>query len=119
MDNKLLQILIEKGHIIIGTEIDANHDSHGLGGSRTRVIGNFTITSIGINRKDEIVLKCMNSYSGEYFNIKALDIINIDGMTPERLAENFMISVDGSNIKLAGKRRGRRPKNYIEEEYEM
>jgi hypothetical protein len=55
----------------------------------------------------------MSAADGSSVKVRADAITMIDGMTPERFAENYMIAPDGSaTSRSSGKRRGRRPKNW-------
>ncbi len=117
MKEVLLRKLIEKAHVTIGTEIDATYNGLDLSGQMSHVFEHtFTITGIFETRKtNRILVDALSTVDGSTIRIGVDCIKAIDGMTPERFGENYMIDEDGGTIKPSGKRRGRRPKGWVEE----
>lgn len=117
MKQVLLKKLIEKDYFAPGSEIDASYKGIDISGSIMHAFQQtFTVVSLSESRKSgNLIIKAASNEDG-YMVILGVDsIINIDGMTPERFAENFMLDEDGKDIKPSGKRRGRRPKGWVEE----
>lgn len=118
MDEQLLRKLIEKDYFRAGTEVDARHKGFDLSGSPLHYFeGTYTVAALLESRKTgKLILELASVRDGYRVQVKADAILGIDGMTPLRFAENYMIAPDGSDIKLSGKRRGRRPKNWVDPE---
>lgn len=116
MQEVLLRKLIEKNYFKNGTEIDATYRGVGLDGAPVHVFEQtFTITGIFQTRKtNRILIDCFSTVDGRTIRVGVDAIVNIDGMTPERFAENYMIDTNGDEIKPSGKRRGRRPKGWVD-----
>jgi hypothetical protein len=116
MQEVLLRKLIEKEFFHTGTEIDATYRGNDLSGVPIHSFEQtFTVTGIFETRKTKrIKLDCFSTVDGRSIRIDVDNIVNIDGMTPERFAENYMIDTDGGEIKPSGKRRGRRPKGWVD-----
>lgn len=116
MQEVLLRKLIEKDYFKRGTEIDATYRGVGLDGSPVHVFEQtFTITGIFETRKTKrILIDCHSVVDGRTIRVGVGNIVNIDGMTPERFAENYMIDPEGGEIKPTGRRRGRRPKGWVD-----
>jgi hypothetical protein len=114
MQEVLLRKLIEKTYFGIGTEIDATHRALDLSGAALHAFeGTFTVLQVLERRQSKtLVLEVASTRDGSKIRIEPAQIVGIDGMTPERFAENYMIYPDGTDIKVVGKRRGRRPKNW-------
>lgn len=118
MEEHLLRKLIEKNHFMAGTEVDATHKGVDLSGSAVHEFGGtYTVTKLLESRKTgKLVLELSSVVDGFSVRVGADAIHGIDGMTPLRFAENYMVAPDGSDIKLSGKRRGRRPKGWVDPE---
>lgn len=116
MEEQLLRKLIEKNHFTTGTEVDAIHKGVDLSGTALHSFeGTYTVTSLLESRKTgKLILELASVRDGYRVRVNADAIRGIDGMTPLRFAENYMVAPDGSDIKLSGKRRGRRPKGWVE-----
>ncbi len=114
MEEFLLRKLIEKNFFNVGTEVSARHKAMDLSGRQIHLFeGNFTVSALLERKKaGTLVLDLVSTDDGSNIRIDPEQIVGIDGMTPERFAENYMINPDGSEIKVIGKRRGRRPKNW-------
>lgn len=119
MQEHLLRKLIEKNYFCVLTEVNALLKGYDIGGSAMfKFDGTYTVTGLYESRKTgKLILGVSSVVDGTTHRIGADDITMIDAMTPERFAENYLISPDGSDIKIIGKRRGRRPNNWVEEEF--
>ena len=116
MQEVLLRKLIEKNYFKHGTEIDATYRGVGLDGAPVHVFEQtYTITGIFETKKTKrILVDAFSTVDGRTIRVAVEHIINIDGMTPERFAENYMIDPEGGEIKPSGRRRGRRPKGWVD-----
>lgn len=116
MEEVLLRKLISANYFKVATEIDANVKGSSLDGQQFhRFNEQFTVTGLFESKKTgRVILTLASLRDGSKHRIGCEDITGIDGMTPERFAENYMIAPDGTEIKVTGKRRGRRPKNWNE-----
>lgn len=115
MEEKLLRELIAKNYFTQGTEVDAKYEAVDMSGkARRQFEGTYTVTRLMENRKTgKLIINLSSIRDGTMVKVPAESIFGIDGMTPTRFAENYMIAPDGGEIKLVGKRRGRRPKNWV------
>jgi hypothetical protein len=118
MNEQLLRKLIEKNYFKSGTEVDATFKGIGLSGLRLHYVeSTFTVVSVLEGQKtNKLYIDLCSTFDGEVVRIESSDILRIDGMTPERFGENYMIAGDGSEVKPQGRRRGRRPKGWKPEE---
>jgi hypothetical protein len=109
-----LRKLIEKSYFVTATEVDAKTKGIDLCGAPLHYFeGNFMVTGLFESKKTgKLIIELASTTDGEKTRVFADAITKIDGMTPERFAENYMVAPDGSDIKLTGLRRGRRPKNW-------
>lgn len=115
MQEVLLRKLIEKNYFTAMTEVDATHKGIDLSGQPLHTFeGTFTVVKLLETKKtNALVLEVVSIMGdGARMRIRPDQITAIDGMTPERFAENYMIDPAGNDIKVVGKRRGRRPKNW-------
>lgn len=115
MEEILLRKLIEKNYFKVSTEVDARARGHGIDGlCQHQFSQTYTVTGLFESKRDgAVVMGLMSAEDGSTIKVRADAITMIDGMTPERFAENYMIAPDGSDIKVTGKRRGRRPKGWV------
>lgn len=112
MKTELAKILIQKGAIRERTTIEAYHYAFGLScATNQRVKSEFYILQAK-KRGDEIIFVAFN---GEHtkLEINANDVLSVDGMDEPRLAEAYMLTESGAAIP-EGKRRGRKPKGYVD-----
>lgn len=116
MQDILLRKLIDKSFFKEGTEVDAKYRGVGLDGLPFHTFGQtFTVTGIFETRKTkQLRMDCFSTVDGRTVRIGVDNITKIDGMDPERFAENYMIDPTGEEIKVVGMRRGRRPKNWVD-----
>lgn len=121
MNEQLLRKLIEKAYFRIGTEVDATFKGRGLSGlSLHYTESTFTVANILESRKtSKVYIDLASTFDGEIVRVEPTAILRIDGMTPQRFGENYMIGEDGSEIKPLGRRRGRRPKGWKPEDDEF
>lgn len=117
MQEILLRKLIEKKFFTSATEVDAVHKGVDLSGRAMHNFENtFTVVGLMTSKNGGLILEAVSTADGSRRRIQPDQITKIDGMTPERFAENYMIAPDGGDIKVVGKRRGRRPKNWTADE---
>ena len=117
MKEALLRKLVEKGYFAVGSEIDVGYTAVDFTGAKRAFQNTFTVSMIGERRSDRsLVFKIFSINDGSHRSCGLEDIRLIEGMTPERFAENYMIDPDGEEIGSTGARRGRRPKWLIEAE---
>jgi hypothetical protein len=116
MQDILLRALIDKGHFEIGSEVNASYRGVDLSGQPVHLFEQtFTVTGIFETRKTKsLKIDCLSIVDGFTVRIGVDNITAIDGMTPERFGENYMIDAEGRTIKPTGARRGRRPKGWVE-----
>lgn len=114
MDEILLRSLITRDHFKLSTEVDVAHSTLMVGNvQKFDTVGTFSVTRIGQKRSDgTIIMEGRSTRDGRPIKFTADRIQNIDGMTPLRFAENYMVAPDGTDIPVTGARRGRRPKNW-------
>jgi hypothetical protein len=114
MQEHLLRKLIEKNHFKVSTEIDAQYKGRDLCGVPIHTFEQtYTVASLLESRKTgKLILELRSVKDGSPIRVASDAITKIDGMTPERFAENYLVDPDGNDIKVEGKRRGRRPKNW-------
>lgn len=117
MQEVLLRKLIEKNYFKKGSEIDATYKGLDLSGQMVHSFQQtYTVAAIYETTKtNRIRIDAVSNVDGQRIRIGPENILNIDGMTPERFAENYMVDIEGNAIAPSGKRRGRRPKGWIEE----
>ncbi len=114
MQEILLRSLIAKDYFKVLTEVKVRHKVLTVGHvSHVKVEDIFTITNIRERPNGTLVMEGLSTTAGDRIKFSCDDIVAIDGMTPERFAENYMIATDGTEIKVKGARRGRRPKNWV------
>jgi hypothetical protein len=111
MDKSLATKLVAKKLIKEGTEVTARYKGIGLNGeSAVFSSGIFTVNKIVPHDGDKIVLSVISTRDGLHRLITHVDIIEIDGMEPNRFASVYDIKADGKDAAIA-KRRGRKPKD--------
>lgn len=118
MREELLRKLIEKQYFKIGTEVNATFKGHDLSGlAHNYFEETFTVLALLESRKTgKLIIELGSVFDGDRVRVKTDAITMIDGMTPERFGENYMINEDGSDLKPTGRRRGRRPKGWKPED---
>ena len=121
MNSNLLNTLVAKKIVDIGTEIEAKYLAPGLDGChRETVQGVFTISKIALEEDEVTYLYCVRSTDGAKLRTKPEAIVRLDGMEPEVLGQAFDILPDGSMKKIKldefgnPVRRGRKPKHLLQ-----
>ena len=111
MENKLAEALAVKGVLPAGTEVEARYTGVGLGGvNSVKVVGYFSIVSIGKKADGSIVFVLAALRDGATHRVSAADVLNIDGMDPARFASVYGIKECGGAAAPQA-RRGRKPKD--------
>ena len=117
MENKLADALVLKGVLPAGTEVRAKHKAMGLGSvNNVQVTSDFSVARSKIREDGIVVFTLSNLRDGAQTKVLAEDILDIDGMDPVRFASVYNITADGGKAIL-GKRRGRKPKNRVVDEF--
>jgi hypothetical protein len=114
MQEHLLRTLIGKNFVKVATEVDAQYKGRDLCGVPIHTFEQtYSVGGLFESQKSgRLVLELRSTKDGSAIRVFSEAITKIDGMTPERFAENYLVAPDGSDIKVEGKRRGRRPKNW-------
>ena len=99
MRQDLLQTLIERKIVGPYTEVDVAVPIVGLGGE-----------CLDRQVRSYVIMIGADIVHGKRRTIRGQDIVAIDGMEPDRVADTYDLREDGSPKKL-GKRRGRKPKH--------
>jgi hypothetical protein len=109
VNTELIRKLIQEGVIHENTEIDACYQGVDIGGAQLAMVqGNFAIKAAKVIQGG-VFFDTVSTQDGSQRRIAAAAIVRIDGMEPERFAENYGLTPEGKPIKQ-GKRRGRKPK---------
>lgn len=96
MKSELFNTLIEKAVITEATVIDAKYYGNTLGGISTALLeDNFNYVNY---KNGYVIVKKINSNT--LYKIIPENIIALDGMAPERLAEIYNIKADGTAKKV-------------------
>lgn len=112
MKEILLSTLIDKDLFKVSTEVDINYSTITLGNvQQCNSHGTFTVSKISFSTRGRAMMEGISIADGSYVSFDVSKITAIDGMTPERFAENYLLTEDGLEIKITGKKRGRRPNN--------
>lgn len=111
MRQDLLQTLIERKIVGPYTEVDVAVPIVGLGGEcLDRQVRSYVVMDTPRLEGSTWVMIGADTVHGKRRTIRGHDIVAIDGMEPERVADTYDLCEDGSPKKL-GKRRGRKPKH--------
>ena len=116
MNSLLAEKLLAKQILKLDTEVDAIYRGTDLSGTNNvKAIGTFTITKLGRNKNQNIVLELASVVDGNKKIVPIESILKIYGMDPELLAKAFDIKPDGTDCTDAeiGKKRGRKPKEKL------
>lgn len=112
MDKSLATKLIDKRLINESTEVVARYKGSSISGD-TSVVGTdiFSVDQVlGADQEGVIFIRVTSTRDGSKRIICHRDIIEIDGMEPNRFASVYNIKADGGDAAV-GKRRGRKPKD--------
>ncbi|NJO65666.1 MAG: hypothetical protein HC836_48610 [Richelia sp. RM2_1_2] len=117
MNIHLLNTLVRRNIVALGTEIEVTYLAPGLDGyCRNLKQDIFSITEFKIENESITQIKCTRITDGAKLITTSENIIKIDGMLPKELAAAFDIKEDGSKkiVKLDEfgnpVKRGRKPK---------
>jgi len=113
MDLNFVKVLTEKGILGVNSKILAHYKAYTLDGSMIPSRGELLVKEILMQNKT-IYLIATPLFGQVKYTIGLHDIIEIDGMEPERLGRVFNVNPDGST-RSAGKKRGRKAKIKPEE----
>ncbi len=113
MNEHLLLSLWERGLFNNTSEVEINDVAPTVGHlQKCDIIETFTIRKLMRKPKSgQLVLEGISTTDGRIHRFDPDEILNIDGMIPERFAENYMVDPDGNDIPIQGARRGRKPKH--------
>jgi hypothetical protein len=103
MKRQLAEALINRGIMKPGTLLYGYTETSGLGQTLQTLPLELMMEDF-----DGVIFKCRDRL-GKKFTMHINDVKEVDGMDPIRLASVFDIKADGGN-KVAGKKRGRKPK---------
>ncbi len=112
MDKSLATKLIDKNLINENTEVVARYKGSSISGDAS-VVGTdiFSVDKVlGLVDEEKIFIQVTSTRDGSKRVICHRDIIEIDGMEPNRFASVYNIKADGGDATV-GKRRGRKPKD--------
>jgi hypothetical protein len=106
----LAKRLVEKGAIREDTEIEAYYRGHSLSClDDARLIGRFKLKVAKLSAdKTQMIFEAL-SPDRRVYRLSNDDVVNLDGMPPDRLASIYNLNIRGEDV-APGKRRGRRPK---------
>lgn len=109
MHLSLLKKLIDLNIIHEDTEIEAFYGARDLSGSVLSLTrGTFYVRSVE-STDDGYVFLAVSTVNGRLRRIHSKHLLKIDGMEPDRLAEVYFLTAEGTPVKQ-GKRRGRKPR---------
>ena len=104
MDRNLCETLVRKKLICKGTKLLATIKKVGIGETITVKPTNLVVEQI-----KGLFLTCLDIDTKQNIDIIPSQILDVDGMVPERLGKIFNINPDGT-LRAPGKKRGRKPK---------
>lgn len=111
MDITLASKLVAKKLINETTEVVARYRGSSISGDMNVVSTDiFSVMEVMEMVDDNIILVVESTRDGHRRRIFVTDILEIDGMEPNRFASVYDIKADGADAKV-GKRRGRKPKD--------
>ena len=111
MDISLATKLIAKNLINESTEVVARYRGSSISGDMNVVSTDiFSVVEVLEMVDDTILLSVQSTRDGHTRRVFVTDVLEIDGMEPNRFAAVYNIKADGSAATV-GKRRGRKPKD--------
>jgi hypothetical protein len=126
MHQNLLNILVDRGIVHQGTQIEAMYVAAGLDGCFTvDTTDLFSVLGAKKTADGNVILILSRLLDNAKLNVSANMIITIDGMPPRDLADAFDLKEDGSKKELKldefgnPVRRGRKPKHLKQEQGNM
>jgi hypothetical protein len=107
MDFKLAKVLYEKNELTQGVIIKAKYTAVDMAGRHSfETIDEFLVIYASI-KAEMLILHCSHKKSGMRRNLTHDCILEINGMTPDRIADSIDLTIDG-NAKKIGNKRGRK-----------
>lgn len=103
MKKQLAEALLNKGIMKPGTLLYGHTETSGLG----QVLQTLPL-ELMMEEFDGVTFYCRDRV-GKKYTMHIDNVLEVDGMDPVRLASVFNIKANGDN-KVAGKKRGRKPK---------
>lgn len=112
MDKSLATKLVAKNLINETTEVMARYKGSSISGDVSVVSTDvFTVAKVlGTDAEGTMFFSVNSTRDGSQRIIRHKDIVEIDGMEPNRFASVYNIKADGGDAAIA-KRRGRKPKD--------
>lgn len=117
MNDNLLEALINRGIMRQDTEFVAKYLATGLDGECNRPVSGLFVTKSVVKIKGKFYIKAIRKDNEEQYKIDPVNVVEMDGMDPARLANIFNIKPDGSKQKIKRDefgnpiRPGRKPKS--------
>lgn len=108
MNIEFLRALEQQGILGLNTKILANYEGYTLDGSSIPSRGELLVKHLEFT-DTTVKITATPPFGETRYQIKMNDILEIDGMAPERIGRVFNINIDGSN-RTMGRKRGRKPK---------
>lgn len=107
MNLTLAKNLYEKNLLNQGSTILAKYTAIDVVGKRSFETTDEFLVIFCSNQPNELIIHCAHKKTGVRKNLTHNEILEIDGMTPERLAGSWDLDENGEKLDL-GKRRGRK-----------
>jgi hypothetical protein len=119
MNVLLAKKLIENGAIRQSTELEAYYNAHGLSCvDNSNIIGKFTLVAARYAEKEtEIIFECLSEDGLKPYRFTNKEVLSLDGMPPDRVASIYNLKDNGEEMTGCGKRRGRKPKGFLGDEF--
>ena len=92
MNKKLGDIMVQRNILTVDTEIEAWHKVPEFGGGDFDKLDFFTVNSID-KRDGETCFHARSNIDGKWHDFTYSNIVTIDGMAPERIANAFRIKI--------------------------
>lgn len=106
LQDNLVRTLLARKIINTSTNVLARFNKIDFSSRGLMIESTFDVDSIVENKAGQIVFCLIRQENGDRQLVLSEDIIKIDDMTPEVIAESFDLNVDGTKKEM-GKRRGR------------
>lgn len=106
--NHLIRSLLERNAINETTIITASYKNKDNNGRIRQYKDNFYLENL-VETQGDWILHVKKVIGQDGLQVRAQDILALDGMTLERYVDVYDINLDGSAKKM-GKKRGRKPK---------
>lgn len=118
MNEQLLISLVNKQYFQAGTMVGTTYRGRDISGLMINDFDHeFQVTKIGVSRKTGLLrIRAKSFDTGQVILVGSRDISTLDGMSPERFAQNYLISPNGDELSPTAKRRGRKPRDWDEDD---